>query len=428
MANGKKKKFYAVKNGRSIGIFKSWDECKNSVNGYPGAIYQGFQTESDAIKFCGNNLTNITDSKMITNTNMNTNTTKNSNAHVNSNIDTKQSPSLSPSHSYYAVRSGYSVGIFESWSQCKASVDGYNGCKFKKFRLLGDAESYMASVGNDTGSAGVNSPIPSISNQLGSISDSDSDSDSYSTPTSTSTTNPTSIASKDVFILTRDQHAAIQLILGGRSAFVTGAAGTGKSFVVQVVQQLSKVRSQSQSQSYSQSSVWNTRGAFTASTGCAACHIAGQTLHMWSGIGGFDIVSGGVPLSVVVGKMSVQAVKRWRQTQLLLIDEISMISAQFFDQLSQVGSLVRGDEAPFGGLQVVCVGDFLQLPPVVKEIDGLVSNSGSSSNKGSLYCFNSQVWKQLFGTSTSTKPTTGSVVVLKQIIRQKDESFCRILN
>lgn len=128
-----------------------------------------------------------------------------------------------------------------------------------------------------------------------------------------------------------------------------GAAGTGKSHILRVFQDVmdrsGKLRTV----------------AFTAPTGVAACNVRGLTVHSWAGIG-----TGSDPLEKTIGivSRSKEAKKRWLLTETLVIDEISMLSAELFDLLSAVGSRIRQDPRPFGGLQLIICGDFFQLPPV----------------------------------------------------------------
>lgn len=151
--------------------------------------------------------------------------------------------------------------------------------------------------------------------------------------------------------------------------------------------------------------------AITASTGCAACGVGGQTIHAWAGVGtglGSDLCA--EELKMKLGK---QNKKNIRQTRVLLIDEVSMISAKEFDKLSDLAGLVRHKTAqPFGGLQVVLCGDFLQLPPVSKKY------------APAAFCFESRVWKQLFPLDNYHQ----NMIILNQIHRQKEPIFQRILN
>jgi ATP-dependent DNA helicase PIF1 len=83
--------------------------------------------------------------------------------------------------------------------------------------------------------------------------------------------------------------------------------------------------------------------------GVAACNIGGTTIHSWANIGlGTD------PIEKIVGKVrgNKTAYDRWMKTEILVIDEISMFPLEIFDLLCRMGSLIRGDRRPFGGLQV----------------------------------------------------------------------------
>lgn len=105
------------------------------------------------------------------------------------------------------------------------------------------------------------------------------------------------------------------------------------------------------------------RIGFTASTGVAACNIQGLTVHAWAGIGiarEKDLLD----RNKLVHQVNSKARSRWKNTDILVIDEISMLSAEIFDLLSFVGTQIRHDSRPFGGIQLVLCGDFFQLPPI----------------------------------------------------------------
>ena len=104
--------------------------------------------------------------------------------------------------------------------------------------------------------------------------------------------------------------------------------------------------------------------AVTASTGIAATHIGGYTIHSWSGIGikrDLDLYA----LDKIT--QNERVVRRVRNTCVLIIDEVSMLSATTLGMVDRVCREIRHKDAPFGGLQVVLVGDFFQLPPVIRE-------------------------------------------------------------
>ena len=139
--------------------------------------------------------------------------------------------------------------------------------------------------------------------------------------------------------------AALRATLRGEHVFLSGAAGSGKSVLTRRLVRALRASGRSV--------------AVTAPTGIAALNVSGRTLHSWAGIkcGSGDREA---LLGLVVGKR--RARKRWTDADVLLIDEVSMLSGELFDKLDFVGRRVRGDlDAPFGGLQVVAVGDFLQV-------------------------------------------------------------------
>ena len=151
--------------------------------------------------------------------------------------------------------------------------------------------------------------------------------------------------------LSRSQRATYARALRGENTFITGAAGTGKSYLLRrIIEALGG------------SSADGGSVAVTASTGVAASHIGGMTLHSWAGIG---LGKGDVQKLVTKVMASSTAMGRWRDARALVIDEVSMLDGALFTALDQVGRAARGDSrAAFGGVQLVLCGDFFQLPPV----------------------------------------------------------------
>lgn len=165
---------------------------------------------------------------------------------------------------------------------------------------------------------------------------------------------------------TAEQQRATQLLRAGRSVFVTGAAGTGKTVWLSHV--LANILPP----------VKSGRTAVTAATGIAARLLQGCTVHSFAGIGrgegSFEAI-----LQRVQSRSDV--VRAWRSCEVLVIDEISMLSSDVFTLLDRIARVVRAsgaavgpavkksasvplDSLPFGGLQLLLVGDFLQLPPI----------------------------------------------------------------
>lgn len=127
--------------------------------------------------------------------------------------------------------------------------------------------------------------------------------------------------------------------------FLTGAPGAGKTYVLNQFVKQARQRGASV--------------AVTASTGIAATHLNGQTIHSWSGVGVAQVMT-----DTLLKQIKTRRGKRIRATDILVIDEISMMHAWLFDMVDQACRAVRRSPEPFGGLQVVMSGDLFQLPPV----------------------------------------------------------------
>ena len=138
----------------------------------------------------------------------------------------------------------------------------------------------------------------------------------------------------------------------------------------------------------------------TASTGAAATQIGGQTIHAFAGVGHAGESAADLARHVA---SSYKAKKRWLACETLVIDEISMLDAATFDKLDHVARYVRGNDKPFGGVQLLCCGDFLQLPPV--------------SARGG-FAFEAKCWRRCFPEQRA----------LTRVFRQSgDDAFLQIL-
>lgn len=136
-------------------------------------------------------------------------------------------------------------------------------------------------------------------------------------------------------------------MLEGNSVFLTGPPGAGKTYVLN--EYIRRAKRQGKAV------------AVTASTGIAATHIGGTTIHSWSGLGVRESLSEWDRERL---QATERLVKRYNATDVLVIDEVSMLHGKRLDMVDEACRLLRKDERPFGGLQVILVGDLFQLPPV----------------------------------------------------------------
>lgn len=160
-----------------------------------------------------------------------------------------------------------------------------------------------------------------------------------------------------------DQLDAFNQLLSGENVFLSGAAGSGKSFLVK------KFLGQFKKNEF----------PVLASTGAAAVLVGGRTFHSFFGLG---IMEGGPERVFEKAKKDSRLKKRVNQVEGIIIDEISMISGDVLDLAERICRLARGNEHPFGGLRVIAVGDFAQLPPV---------NKNGPRN----WCFKHPVWDRV---------------------------------
>ena len=253
---------------------------------------------------------------------------------------------------WYAVAKGRNPGIYATWDEAEEQVNNFSGAVFKAFPTEEEAKEFL-----EEEPAPVPAKLP--------VSD---------------------------YGLNTEQQQAFDAVIAGESVFITGPGGTGKSYLLQTLYTNYKFLTEKTM-------------AVTAMTGCAGLLLGpwAKTLHSWGGIG-----LGRTPVEVVAAAIARDArkKKRWQKTDCLVIDEVSMLTPALLEYLDKVGRVVRKCDKPFGGLQVVFVGDFYQLPPVSKDNDLRV------------FAFETPLWHTIV---TKT-------VQLTQILRQKDPIFQQILN
>lgn len=183
------------------------------------------------------------------------------------------------------------------------------------------------------------------------------------------------------------QSLALEIMHEGKSVLLTGQAGAGKTYVLNTfIRQAKKA---------------GKFVAVTATTGLAATHLGGTTIHAWSGIGVHSELPKYFFKDLPKGRRDIIT-----KTDVLVIDEISMLHDYRLDLVDEVARRVRGNDRPFGGIQIVLCGDFFQLPPINR----------TGEREGG-FVVHSAAWQQL-------QPT---ICYLSEQHRQDDDAFLDIL-
>ena len=174
--------------------------------------------------------------------------------------------------------------------------------------------------------------------------------------------------------------------LNEENIFITGPGGTGKTYAIKQI--------------YEHAISNNKRICVTALTGVASVLLDcnATTIHSWSGIG----ISNRTETQIINKINRSKFYKHnWENTDILIIDEISMMSCKLFDLLNKIGQVIRCNKNPFGGIQLIFSGDFFQLPPV----------------KETFFCFESELFNNTFD----------KIINLTKVFRQNDDTYKKLL-
>ncbi|KKQ27827.1 MAG: AAA ATPase [Candidatus Magasanikbacteria bacterium GW2011_GWC2_37_14] len=197
------------------------------------------------------------------------------------------------------------------------------------------------------------------------------------------------------------QETALEILKTGANVFLTGEPGSGKTHTIN--RYVSYLRAR------------GIEPAVTASTGIAATHLGGMTIHSWSGLGIKTRLS-----KYELDKLAFTEYlnKRISRAKVLIIDEISMLGPEMVATVEAVCREIKDNTLPFGGLQVIFVGDFFQLPPVVRNKENNDEQEKLFNEPKSRFAFHSSVWNQanLF------------ICYLTEQFRQDDDKFLEVLS
>ena len=197
------------------------------------------------------------------------------------------------------------------------------------------------------------------------------------------------------------QSQALSILRTGANVFLTGEPGSGKTYTINEYVAYLRAR--------------GIEPAITASTGIAATHIGGMTIHSWSGVG-IKTKLDKPDLNKIASNRHIA--QRVRRAQVLIIDEVSMLAPKTLSMIDAICREIRQSSEPFGAIQIVLVGDFFQLPPIVKTDVENDSQIMFSEEPSARFAYDSPAWGR-------SNPV---VCYLTEQHRQDDGDFLALLS
>jgi ATP-dependent DNA helicase PIF1 len=193
--------------------------------------------------------------------------------------------------------------------------------------------------------------------------------------------------------LSLEQQISFDLFKNGKNVFMTGPGGCGKSKLIKIM--------------YGYALELHKNIQVCALTGCAALllNCKAKTIHSWAGIGLGNMSKENLYRKICKTPFFMDA---WRKIEILIVDEVSMLSLKIFDILNYLGKKTRKSDLPFGGIQLIFSGDFHQLPPI------------GDDTESKQFCFESEEWETVFPLCQQ--------IPFEKIFRQTDEIFTNILH
>ena len=193
-----------------------------------------------------------------------------------------------------------------------------------------------------------------------------------------------------------EQHLCFEKYLKNENIFITGPAGTGKSYLIKAIVLDAEKKEK--------------KIKVCAMTGCAAILLEckATTLHMFSGIGLANKDNDSIIEELFTKKR--HKLKNWRKLDILILDEVSMFSLKILLLLDTIAKKINKNDKPFGGIQVIFTGDFYQLAPIF---------NNEKEKEASMFCFQHPLWNQLFPKENQ--------IILETIFRQNDKLMIKIL-